>query len=266
MHKHEPRFVELQGKQIHYDIIHQSWLDHGNPLLVFLHEGLGSIGQWKNFPFLLSSATRCPALVYDRYGYGQSESLKEPRYTRFLHDEALVYLPELLSKLGFSERKQIIIGHSDGGSIAIIYSAEFIKIVAGVIVEAPHVLVEDATLGGLLFIREESKKARFMELLGKYHGDKLPYLVDSWIANWLSPQSIDWNIENYLPSITCPVLAIQGSEDHFGSFAQLDSIQRKTAGHTELMYIDGCGHIPHKQEKEVVLKRMTEFIFDIINH
>jgi pimeloyl-ACP methyl ester carboxylesterase len=265
VHKHEPRFIEVRGRQIHYDIIHPSWLIHDTPLLVFLHEGLGSIGQWKDFPTLLSSATKCPALVYDRYGYGKSESLTEPRYARFLHDEALLSLPELLAKLGLGERKQIIVGHSDGGSIALIYASEFISHVAGVIVEAAHVLVEEATLQGLIFVSNEFKSQRFRELLGKYHGDKLPYLVESWIDNWMSPASIDWNIEGYLPAITCPVLAIQGTEDHFGSYAQLDSIQRKTAGHTEIMYIDGCGHIPHKQEKELVLKRMSEFIFDIIN-
>jgi pimeloyl-ACP methyl ester carboxylesterase len=263
MSKGKPQFVTVQARRIHYAFLNKQWMAEQKPLLVFLHEGLGSIRQWKDFPSLLSEQVHCPALLYDRYGYGLSEELHEPRYVRFLHDEAIKSLPDLFGQLQIVTYPKIIIGHSDGGTIALIHAGTHPESLLGVIVEAPHVLVEEATLGGILEVRHDFEHGKLRELLRKYHHEKTEYLVTSWVENWLSGESRTWNVEEYLPMIKCPVLAIQGDMDHFGSVAQLESIERNTKTNTRVLYIAGCGHIPHQQARETVTEAMAGFITEI---
>jgi pimeloyl-ACP methyl ester carboxylesterase len=253
------QFAAAGGRKIHYRLLHPEWLGPEKPLLVFLHEGLGSIGQWKDFPALLSKAARCPALVYDRYGYGLSEQLSDGFSPRFLHDEAGQGLTDLLDALGLSSQRLLPVGHSDGGSIALLFAALHPEKTAGVICEAAHVLVEPATRSGLSHVLAEFARPKFRELLGKYHGERTEGLVRAWVGNWLSEEARDWNITGYLPQITCPVLAIQGTEDHFGTYAQLEAIRSGVAGSVELLFLEGCGHVPHKEAKEAVLGAMVQF-------
>jgi pimeloyl-ACP methyl ester carboxylesterase len=255
-----PHFITLSGHSIHYAFLHKQWLKKGTPLLVFLHEGLGSIRQWKEFPALLAERTNCPALLYDRYGYGLSDARKGTIHTGFLHDEAIRSLPELFWRLELTDHPKILIGHSDGGTIALIHAGAQPDNILGVISEAAHVLVEEATLNGILQVREEFGKPRMRELLQRYHGERTDTLVMSWVNNWLSAESRQWNAEEFLPKIRCPVLAIQGDQDHFGSYGQLESIRKKTNGRSEILYLHGCGHIPHQQAKEQVLEAMEAFI------
>ena len=260
MSQAKPLYTAVSGRSIHYAFLHKQWMKEGRPLLVFLHEGLGSIRQWKEFPALLASKTHCPALLYDRYGYGLSEERKEPVYTEFLHDEAIRSLPELYSNLGLSEYPKILVGHSDGATIALIHAGACPENILGVISEAAHVLVEPATINGIIQVRGEFAKGRMRELLKRYHGDRTDDLVHSWTGNWLSENSRHWNVEEFLPMITCPVLAIQGDLDHFGSYAQIESIRIRTSGPVEILWISGCGHIPHQQSKSLVLESMSAFI------
>lgn len=238
-----------------------AWIEGGEPTLVFLHEGLGSIPQWRDFPQKVAQATGRRALVYDRYGYGNSEVLKEEkRGIRFMHDEGLVVLPQLLS--GLSIEKPILIGHSDGASIALIYAGAG-NPARGIAVLAPHVFVEE---GGLESIRKAQHTFETTDLpqrLGKYHRDarKTFYL---WNDAWLAPGFKRWNIEQYLPGIRCPVLAIQGEQDQYGSMAQLEAIKRQVGGPCELLKLPQCGHSPHQDQPEKVLNSLAEFIGKII--
>jgi pimeloyl-ACP methyl ester carboxylesterase len=228
------------------------------PTLVFLHEGLGSIGQWRDFPERICVATGCPALVYDRWGYGRSDPLTESRRPDYLHDEALLSLPEVLKECAID--KPILIGHSDGGSIAIIYAGTYTQKVAGIITEAAHVFVEDVTVEGIKRAVEIYESTDLKMRLARFHGSNTGLMFRGWADIWLSPEFRDWNIEHYLPNISCPVLAIQGKEDEYGTAAQVEAIVSKVAEPVRRLMIDNCGHIPHVQAVEEVFAEMVNFI------
>jgi len=224
--------------------------------LVMLHGGLGSIGIWKDLPQRLAQTTGYGVLAYDRYGNGRSQPLDGKRPVSYMHHEGEVVLPELLAKL--SIQKPILIGHSDGGSIAIIYAGKFPERVRGLILLAPHVFVEEISLRGALNAKAEFERSDLRQKLAKYHDD-----VDAtfwgWNDIWLDPQFRTWNLESYLPQIRCPVLLIQGEQDEYGTVAQLESIRARVP-QSEMRLLPECGHSPDRDAPETVLARMTEFI------
>jgi pimeloyl-ACP methyl ester carboxylesterase len=232
------------------------------PVLVFLHEGLGSIGQWRDFPEEICATTGCPALVYDRWGYGGSDPLTQPRRPDYLHDEALLSLPEVLNQCAI--HKPILIGHSDGGSIAIIYAGTYHQKVTGVITEAAHVFVEDVTVEGIRSAVEVYESTDLKKRLAKFHGNNTELMFRGWADIWLSPEFRNWNIEKCLPHITCPLLAIQGKDDEYGTPAQVEAIVGKATGPARASMIDNCGHIPHMQATERVFAEMVNFISDLV--
>jgi pimeloyl-ACP methyl ester carboxylesterase len=243
--------IVAAGVQLEY-----SRIDGVGPTLVFLHEGLGSIRQWRDFPERVARATGCRALVYDRYGYGNSDVLREAGVgPGFMHDGALKELPGLLKNLEIEN--PILVGHSDGASIALIYAASHPA--RGVAVLAPHVFVEEPGLRSIEAINAAFETSGLRERLGKYHRDagKTFHL---WADAWLDPAFRRWNIEEYLPRIHCPVLAIQGEDDEYGSMAQLDAIARQAGGGCELLKLPACGHSPHKDQPEKVLQAVAGFI------
>ena len=233
-----------------------AWIDGGGPTLVFLHEGLGSIAQWRDFPQRVAQTTGCRALVYDRYGYGQSDVLREDRVgMQFMHHGALKELPSLLKQLQIET--PILVGHSDGASIALIHAGT--HPVRGVVVMAPHVFIEDVCVAS---IREAARQFETTDLagrLGKYHRDARK-TFHLWADAWLDPAFRSWNIEAYLPGIKCPVLAIQGEEDEYGTMAQLDAIARQVGGPCELLKLPQCGHSPHRDQPEKVLEAVVDFV------
>ncbi len=235
--------------------------EDGRPVLVFLHEGLGSIGQWRDFPAQLAEATGCRALVYDRYGYGQSDVLAEPRRTvRFMHDEALIALPELLKELEM--KNPILVGHSDGASIALIHAGAG-HAVRGVVAMAPHVFIEPLCLKSIEKAKESFESTDFAEKLGRYHRDARKTFY-GWADVWLDPEFKGWDIRaDYLPSVRCPVLAIQGHDDEYGTMAQLDEIKRRVSGPCELLKLKNCGHAPFRDQPQVVLSKVSSFIKDL---
>ena len=226
------------------------------PTLVFLHEGLGSIRQWRDFPEKVARASGCRALVYDRYGYGTSDVLREARVgVEFMHDGALNELPELLENLNIET--PVLVGHSDGASIALIHAGTYP--VRGVAVLAPHVFVESSGLESIKTINDSFETSGLRERLGKYHrhARKTFHL---WADAWLDPAFRQWNIEEYLPRIKCPLLAIQGEGDEYGTMAQLDAIASQAGGPCELLKLADCGHSPHKDQPEKVLEAVVDFV------
>jgi len=232
--------------------------DERRPWLVFLHEGLGSIGQWRDFPAQIAARTGLPALVYDRWGYGGSEACPEAGKVAYLHEEALKSLPQVLVHFGID--KAVFIGHSDGGSIALIFAAAFPEAVAGVVTEAAHVFVEEITLAGIHEAVAAYAGTDLKARLAKYHGAKTDLVFRRWSETWLSPAFRSWNIEEFLPRVRCPVLAIQGAADPYGTPAQVEAIIRQTSGQAEGFIVPGCGHIPHSQAREAVAAAIVAFI------
>jgi len=228
----------------------------GKAPLVFLHEGLGSIRQWRDFPAKVAAATGCRALVYDRYGYGDSDVLQEKKRTvRFMHDEALVALPELLSNL--KVENPILVGHSDGASISLIHAGAG-HAVRGMVAMAPHVFIEPLCLRSIDKAAEAFEKTDFGVKLARYHRDARKTFY-GWADVWLDPGFKGWDIRGkYLPGIRCPVLGIQGFDDVYGTMAQLDELQR--GAKAELLKLERCAHAPFRDQPEKTLAAVADFI------
>jgi pimeloyl-ACP methyl ester carboxylesterase len=248
--------VKAAGRTLNYEWIGAEGA--GKPVLVFLHEGLGSIRQWRNFPAKLAAATGCRALVYDRYGYGQSDVLQEPRRTvRFMHDEALEALPQMLSSLQI--KNPILVGHSDGASIALIHAGAGHEVRA-VAAMAPHVFIEPICIDSIEKAAKTFESTDLAARLARYHRDARKTFY-GWADVWRDPGFERWDIrDEYLPNIRCPVLAIQGHDDEYGTMAQLDEIERRVKGPCELVKLPGCGHSPFRDQAEAVLVKLTEFV------
>ena len=230
------------------------------PTLVMLHEGLGSISLWKDFPQQLAVRSGCGVLVYSRYGHGNSDKLLEKRPLDFMHHEGEVVLPELLEMMDIQQ--PVLVGHSDGGSIAIIFAGRYPDAVSGLILEAPHVFVEDLSIASITQAKSTYETTDFPRKLGRYHAH-----VDAtfwgWNDIWLDPVFRSWNIEEYLPAIACPVLCIQGEEDEYGTITQVEAIKAK-APQTQIEVLPNCKHSPHRDQAEKTLKLMAEFVGRVI--
>jgi len=237
-------------------------LKYGNdiikPTIVFLHESLGCAELWRDFPGKLGTLTTCNVLVYDRLGYGKSNpftSLK--RANDYLEFEADILI-EVLRLCNID--KAILFGHSDGGSISLIAAAKYPSHIIGVIAEAAHIFVEDITLNGIEEAVIAWHKTNLKEKLQKYHGDKTEALFWAWANTWLSDDFKSWNMESFLPYINCPVLAIQGENDEYGSDEQVKGIINHVSGEAKQLIISTVGHAPHKEAEEMVLEHSALFI------
>ena len=252
-------FLKAAGRSLAYEWVGE---EGGKPALVFLHEGLGSIRQWRDFPARLSAATGCRALIYDRYGYGQSDVLQEPRRTvNFMHEEGLKALPEVLSFLQI--QNPILVGHSDGASISLIHAGAGHEVRA-VVAMAPHVFIEPVCLSSIEKAARTFETTDLPARLGKYHRDARKTFY-GWADVWLDPDFTGWDIRaDYLPGVRCPVLAIQGHDDEYGTMAQLDEIARRVAGRCELVKLEQCGHSPFKDQPEATLEKISEFVNGIL--
>ncbi|MEH6445478.1 MAG: alpha/beta hydrolase [Oceanospirillaceae bacterium] len=254
-------FLELSSQcQINYQLISG---DLAKPYLVFLHEGLGSIKQWKGYPELLCEATGCPGLVYDRQGYGESSALTKERSIHYIHEYALQELPSVLSAV-IPNQQYILIGHSDGGSISLIAASEQRALLQGVITEAAHVFVEDETLAGIALADQAWNEGKLTGL-NKYHGEKTAQTFKAWSVTWQQSAFKYWNIEYLLPSIEVPILVIQGKDDQYGSLKQVDSIVQNSQ-HGSAKIIAKCAHVPHLEAQLETLHEMCGFITEIYAH
>lgn len=225
---------------------------------MFLHEGLGCLGMWRDFPDRLASATACGALVYSRMGYGASESVRGPRGLRFMHDEALEVLPAVIERFNLEE--VILFGHSDGASIAVVYAGSRLGPVRALVLEAPHVFVEPVCVESIQRIAEAYETTRLRERLGRYHGDNTDSMFRSWTDVWLRPEFREWNIEAYLPAIASPVLVVQGEEDQYGTLRQVDAVLTQVNGPARSLVLARCGHSPHSERPDEVLDAASRFV------
>jgi pimeloyl-ACP methyl ester carboxylesterase len=217
--------------------------------LVFLHEGLGSVAGWRDFPRTLCDRLDAPGLVYSRRGYGRSTPLAATRGTDYLHREAWLVLPALLQHLGIED--PLLVGHSDGGSIALLYAARHSP--RAIAIMAPHVFVEDVTIAGIRAAREAWKHGNLREPLARMHDDPDGAFF-GWNDGWLDPAFRLWNIEAELPKIRCPVLAIQGVDDQYGTMVQLDRIAAGVRSPCHLLKLADCGHAPQRDQPLAVIE------------
>jgi len=228
----------------------------GAPELVFLHEGLGSISHWKDFPARVAAATGCPVTVYSRYGSGNSDLLVGPRTVSYMHDEAMGALADLLKQLRIED--PILVGHSDGASIALIYAGKHDR-VRGLVVLAPHVFVEELSVASIAEAKVKFETTNLAEKLGRHHRDAARTFW-GWNDIWLHPDFRQWNIEEYLPRITCPILAIQGLDDQYGTMAQVEAIWKQSSGSVEVLALADCKHSPQRDQPDAVIEALAKFV------
>lgn len=252
--KHPAERIEIQGRRIEYEFLRCGL--QAAPVMVFLHEGLGSRAMWKDFPARCARACGCDALVYSRYGHGESDPLTEPRRVDYLHDEALKTLPELLDKLEIQQ--PFLLGHSDGASIALIHAGASGRPVRGLILLAPHVMVEDFAIQGTYATKHAYENTGLRRLLAQYHAHP-DATFRGWSGIWLDPDFRVWNIEEYLPRIACPILSIQGVNDEYGTMEQIRRIATAVK-RMDVLELRDCGHSPHRDHPEAVIQATAGFV------
>ncbi len=247
-------FINVSFGKIHYEWVLPNSFD--TTPIIFLHEALGSIGQWKSFPKLLCERLQTNGIVYERQGHGLSTPFDRERTHRYLHDYALQELPELLDALEIKEPVHLV-GHSDGGSIALLFAAYFPNRVANVVSMAAHAFVEEITLQGIQGVVPNYSLIR--SKLQRYHPNDVDALFSAWQLTWQSDEFLNWNIEDEIRTITAPTLVLQGDEDEYGTSDQVWRIVKAIGSKAEGRIIDNCKHIPHLQQEDVSLELIEKF-------
>jgi len=253
--------VDWAGRAVR---IEHQWLrreDTAAPLMVFLHEGLGSVSMWRDFPAALCEALGCRGLVYSRPGYGQStpRGADEHWTPDFMHRQAREVLPALLTALGIdaAHDKLWLFGHSDGGSIALLYAAMFPTQPSGVIAMAPHILVEDVSVSSIAQTRDVYLQTDLRDKLARHHADP-DSAFWGWNDIWLHPDFRQWRIDAELATIACPLLAVQGVNDEYGTLQQVHGIAR-VAPQCQVVELADCGHSPHRDQREPLIEAVRNF-------
>lgn len=254
--------IETDGRRLRIEF---AWIAPERvaaPLLVFLHEGLGSLALWRDFPQRLCDAAGCRGLVYSRPGYGRStpRRVDERWGPEFMHDQAHKLLPALLEALAVDAARDPpwMFGHSDGGSIALLFAARFADRVAGCIVMAPHIVVEDVSVASIARAREDYLHRALRARLAKYH-DEPDSAFFGWSDIWLDARFRHWSIEDAIAAIRCPLLAMQGRDDEYGTLQQIRGIAARVP-QAQLLELGDCGHSPHRDQPDRVIAASTEFL------
>lgn len=252
----EPIWLNVEGRRLE-----ATWYgdrDAGPPL-VLLHDGLGSVSSWGEFPGRLAARTGCPVFAYSRAGYGRSSAADVPRRVDFMHDEARL-LQAICADAGI--RRAILVGHSDGASIALLFAASpeaGAPRLDGLALMAPHVMVEDVTVRRIAELRQLVQIGLVLPKLSRHHSDPR-HTFESWCDIWLAPGFRSWNIEAALPAIDLPLLLVQGDRDEFGTALQLDAIERAVRGPVTRRMLADCRHSPHRDAPEETLAAVAEFV------
>ncbi|KIC95927.1 alpha/beta fold hydrolase [Flavihumibacter solisilvae] len=247
--------VDVNGDRLYIRFVEK---DQAQPTIVFLHDSLGCVALWRDFPFMLAEATNCNLLVYDRKGYGSSDPFSPIKRTnKYLEDEADT-LNSLLAQLEISSA--ILFGHSDGGSIALIAAAKYPERVKALVSEAAHIFVQQETLDGIEAAVKSYEETDLESRLAKYHGEKTDAIFHAWTDTWLSEAFRSWDITGFLPGVVCPALIIQGDKDEFGTLQQVEGIARRVGGRAEVVIMPGIGHTPHKEASAETAELVQRFI------
>ncbi|MBM3491558.1 MAG: alpha/beta hydrolase [Alphaproteobacteria bacterium] len=230
----------------------------GGPPLVLLHEGLGSLAQWRDFPSALAAATGLPVFAHSREGYGGSDPCALPRPIAYMHAEAQ-RLPEVLEAAGIG--RHLLYGHSDGASIALIHAASPATTgLLGLLLEAPHVITEPIGLAAIARMRVAYTSGDLRQRLARHHGVNVDCAFRGWAEAWLDPRFAEWDLRPLLSAIVQPVLLLQGEADEYGSPAQLAAIAGRVSGPCRSVLLPDCGHAPHRQRQADVLRQVVEFL------
>jgi pimeloyl-ACP methyl ester carboxylesterase len=230
----------------------------GRQAIVLLHQGLGSVSQWRDFPERLARATGSAVVGYDRYGHGGSDPLEGPREPAFLDHEAGVALPDLLAALDIE--RPVLYGHSDGATIALLHAAAFPERATAVISEAAHVISETESASGFSVTIEAYERGDLRSRLERHHGANTDTMVRGWADFWRRPDMRNWHMLDRLPAIRCPVLVIQGRDDPHGSARQVELIAERSGGPVETFWVEDCGHSPHLEKPDLVAGRAAAFL------
>lgn len=251
-------FVETSGGQI----FTRKWEPGGEgraaPPFILLHDSLGSVELWRDFPERLADATGRAVIAYDRLGFGRSDERRDRSNAGFVSHEGRQSLPALMPTFGFT--RAILLGHSVGGGMAVAAAAAMPERVEAVITLAAQAFVEDRTLEGIRTAKAQFAAPGQVERLARYHGDKARWVLDAWIETWLSDAFAPWTIDEELRGLKCPILAIHGESDEYGSRAHPERIGRLSASFSDVHLLNGCGHFPHREKPDVVLNAIAAFL------
>ncbi len=250
--------LDVDGASLEYRFVPAA--RQGLPALVFLHEGLGSVSLWRDFPDEVARRTGCAALVYSRAGYGGSSPVPIPRPLTYMQDEGLRVLPRVLEAAGLGD--VALVGHSDGASIALVHAggADPAGRVRCVVALAPHVFCEELSVASIAKARQAYQKGDLRSRLVRHHGENVDVAFWGWNRAWLDPAFRRWNIEDFLPGIRVPVLVVQGEDDEYGTAAQYRAIQARCGERTRVVVLDSCGHSPHRDRPEATAAAVSEFV------
>lgn len=248
-------FIEINGLSYHIKYIEK---DRNLPTIIFLHDSLGSVKLWRDYPEKLGEIANCNILIYDREGHGESSEFNINQRPKNYLELAADTLHQIISKLNLT--KVFLFGHSDGATIALHYAAKYPKYVLGTILEGVHVFVEEETLQGIRDARKALETTNLQERVSKYHGNKTEMLFKMWMETWLHPNYRDWNIENDIRSIQSPILVFQGENDEFGTMEQVEKIKQNVSSEVIDYFIPNCGHNPHKEQTDFTLEQTNNFI------
>lgn len=248
--------IQTSTYQGQYIVHHQ--IDPQLPTLIFLHDSLGCVALWRDFPQQLADSLQCNYLIYDRIGYGQSAPMITPKRDQYyLHHEAH-QLQQLIT--AYQIQQPVLFGHSDGATIALLHAALYPDVPRAIIIEAAHVIVESVTLDGVRAAKHQYQTTNLKDRLTKYHGEHVPTLVSAWIDTWLDPAFADWDITATLATITSSTLFIQGTADEFGTLAQVTRTLEQVKGPKAQLIIPQDGHSPHKTSTTIVIDTVTDFL------
>jgi pimeloyl-ACP methyl ester carboxylesterase len=248
-----PDRLEIDGRAIEI----RRWAGTISPPIVLLHEGLGSVGLWRDFPAALARHSGRAVFAYSHWGHGASDLPLVPHATTFMHEEALTWLPRVLDAAGIE--RAVLLGHSDGGSIALVFAATYPSRVEALVLEAPHVFVEERSIASIARMKTQYETTDLRARLGKYHRD-VDAAFHGWNDVWLDPEFRAWTLEALLPRVTAPALLIQGEDDEYGTLRQIEAIADQAGGPVEQLILAGCGHSAHRDRPAAVLAAIAAFL------
>lgn len=226
--------------------------------LILLHDSLGCVDLWRNFPGQLCAYSGRRVIAYDRLGFGLSDPHKEVIPLTFIEDESKIYLPSILDH--FQVDKFIIFGHSVGGGMAVHCASRYSNRCVGLITESAQAFVEDRTIQGIEEAKRNFKDPKQLQKLFRYHGEKVNWVLDSWTESWLHPTFAHWSLKHVLPTVHCPTLVLHGENDEFGSIKHPEMISSLVKGPSSMNFMKSCGHVPHREKSVDVVKMVKQFL------